>query len=374
MADIMDYMEWRGDVTFDMIPVNEVDGLIFSQFAYIPLEGVIDDMSGEMSVLEAGNRFFDIHSEEEIRGYTELLKNCCRVFKGMMNCDRFKNLKIKYYHADFDPEISKQFGAVTIVIHDDLYYVAFRGTDDSLAGWEEDFKACYTMPVEAQVEAESYLGRIFNDYDGKIYIGGHSKGGNLAVYAAMTEGYKHRDRVVRIHNFDGPGFLEEYVKTTEYQTMAKIVENYNPKASIVGMIMFRDDDCVIVESSEKGLMQHTGISWQVKGTHFVTADSFENFSMVFSQANKTWINGISEEERELFIEIVFRILRDGFDTVTGLKEGFFTTATAIIKSYNGIEKETRRMIRRIVGHVIKLSKESYFETRKMIKSSEEKGN
>lgn len=110
---------------------------------------------------------------------------------------------------------------MTIVIHDDLYYVAFRGTDDSLAGWEEDFKACYTMPVEAQVEAESYLGRIFNDYDGKIYIGGHSKGGNLAVYAAMTEGYKHRDRVVRIHNFDGPGFLEEYVKTTEYQTMAK---------------------------------------------------------------------------------------------------------------------------------------------------------
>ena len=96
MADIMDYMEWRGDVTFDMIPVNEVDGLIFSQFAYIPLEGVIDDMSGEMSVLEAGSRFFDIHSEEEISGYTELLKNCCRVFKGMMNCDRFKNLKIKY--------------------------------------------------------------------------------------------------------------------------------------------------------------------------------------------------------------------------------------------------------------------------------------
>lgn len=93
MADIMDYMEWRGDVTFDMIPVNEVDGLIFSQFAYIPLEGVIDDMSGEMSVLEAGSRFFDIHSEEEISGYTELLKNCCRVFKGMMNCDRFKNLK-----------------------------------------------------------------------------------------------------------------------------------------------------------------------------------------------------------------------------------------------------------------------------------------
>ena len=185
MADIMDYMEWRGDVTFDMIPVNEVDGLIFSQFAYIPLEGVIDDMSGEMSVLEAGNRFFDIHSEEEISGYTELLKNCCRVFKGMMNCDRFKNLKIKYYHADFNPEIAKQFGAVTIVIHNDLYYVAFRGTDDSLAGWEEDFKACYTMPVEAQVEAESYLGRIFNDYDGKIYIGGHSKGGNLAVLSLI---------------------------------------------------------------------------------------------------------------------------------------------------------------------------------------------
>ena len=106
MADKIDYMEWRGDVTFGMLPVNEVDGLIFSQFAYIPLEGVIEDMTGEMSIFEAGSRFFDIHSEEEIDGFTDLLRNCCRVFIGMMNCDRFKNLKIKYYHADFNPELA----------------------------------------------------------------------------------------------------------------------------------------------------------------------------------------------------------------------------------------------------------------------------
>lgn len=375
MANIIDYMDWRGDITFEQSGLNEVDGLIFSQLAYIPFDGLLESGFSEYRTIEdIGSAFFSVYSEDIIDTWTDLLKNCCLVLKKMMETDRFRKLLLFNYCSEFDPEESKQFAAVTINLSDDTCYIAFRGTDDSIAGWEEDFKACYMMPVPAQSKAAEYVRYVLDNYNGKIYIGGHSKGGNLAVYASMVEGYKDKERIIRVQNYDGPGFLQEYVESEGYRKIVDIVDSYTPKASIVGMIMFREDESVIVESSEKGFMQHTGISWQILGKHFQTADSYENFSMVFSKANKIWINEISMEERELFIEIVFKVLKSGFDTVTGLKEGFFNTATTILKSYNNVDKETRKMIRKIIGQIIKLSTSSYKETKKEIKNLEEKAN
>ena len=357
MADIMDYMEWRGDVTFDMIPVNEVDGLIFSQFAYIPLEGVIDDMSGEMSVLEAGNRFFDIHSEEEIRGYTELLKNCCRVFKGMMNCDRFKNLKIKYYHADFDPEISKQFGAVTIVIHDDLYYVAFRGTDDSLAGWEEDFKACYTMPVEAQVEAESYLGRIFNDYDGKIYIGGHSKGGNLAVYSAMKCAPFVQKRIQKIYSLDGPGFRPEVLKECHYNAIEGKVVKLLPHSSMIGMIFERDIHYRVVESNSHGLLQHDPFSWLVEEDHFVDVDDIYESQKIMNEALNEWILSLNEEQVRTFVETLYQVISASqADDLITFTADWKKSMNAVVTALKEVDAQTAEMLRGIIRSLFEIAK------------------
>lgn len=365
MANIIDYMDWRGDILMKHSALNEVDGLIFSQFAYVPFDGLIENGFKEYRTIEElGKHFFEVHPQEEIDTWTELLKSSCSVLRKMIEVPRFKDLRVFNYCSEFEPEISKQFAAITIEIDRNTLYVAFRGTDDSLAGWEEDFKACYMMPVAAQQRASEYLKEIFEKTTAKVYLGGHSKGGNLAVYAAMKEGSHNKKRVIRVQNYDGPGFLQEFVESPEYKKMMPLTDNYNPRASIVGLIMFRGDDYTVVESSEKGLMQHTGISWQVFGNHFVKADGFDKFCLVFSKANKTWINEIEQEKREMFIEIVFGILKDGFDTVTGLKDGFFSTAASIIKSYNGVDKDTRRMARKILGQVIRLSTASYKETKK----------
>lgn len=377
MANIIDYMDWRGDVTFAHSPINEIDGLIFSMLAYIPFDDMLEQGFTEYrSLKEVGSQFFETYPAEEIEKWPQLLKSCSEVLKKMMEVDRFKDLLLCNYVAESDTVSNKpmQFGAITVVIDEGLYYVAYRGTDDTLAGWEEDFIACYMMPVPAQKKASEYLKYVLKNTTGSVYLGGHSKGGNLAVYAAVEEGYKRKKRIARVHNYDGPGFLQEYVEKKEYAEMATIVDNYCPRASVVGMIMFREDDGVIVESSEKGLMQHTGISWQVLGNGFITAESHEDLSLIFSRANKQWINEIGRDERELFIELVFTILREGFDTVTGMKEGFFSTATTIIKSYNHIDKETRKMARKILGQVIKLYTATRKETKKEIKNLEEKVN
>jgi hypothetical protein len=358
----MDYMEWRGDVTFKASEVNEIDGLIFSQMSYVFFEDIIDDNNNTIGAL--AERFFNKYSMDEIENLPEIIKSSCMIFKKMAECERYKNLRLINYVTDFQPDIAKQFAAVTVVMDEENYYVAYRGTDDSLAGWEEDFKACYMMPILSQMEAVEYLGEIMTLFHGNVYLGGHSKGGNLATYAAVMIDSKYKDRIVRIDNYDGPGFLPEFVESESYKKMCCKVRTYNPQKSIVGMIMFREGENVIVESTGKGFMQHSGITWKVQGRHFVTCDRYEKFSENFADINKTWINEITKEERELAIEIVFKVIRSGFDTVTGLKEGFFSTASTIVRSYKGVDKATRKVIGKIVSKMIRLSSDSISEKRK----------
>ena len=362
MANLMDYMEWRGDVTFKASEVNEIDGLIFSQMSYVFFEDIIDDKNNTIG--ELAERFFNKYSMEEIDNLPEIIKSSCMIFKKMAECERYKHLRLINYVTDFQPDIAKQFAAVTVVIDEENYYVAYRGTDDSLAGWEEDFKACYMMPVLSQTEAVEYLCEIMRLFHGNVYLGGHSKGGNLATYAAVMIDSKYKDRIVRIDNYDGPGFLPEFVESEAYKEMCCKVRTYNPQKSIVGMIMFREGENVIVESTGKGFMQHSGITWKVHGRHFVTCDRYEKFSENFAEINRSWINEISKEERELAIEIVFKVIRSGFDTVTGLKEGFFSTASTIVSSYKGVDKATRKVIGKIVSKMIRLSSDSISERRK----------
>ena len=362
MANLMDYMEWRGDVTFKASEVNEIDGLIFSQMSYVFFEDIIDDNNNTIGAL--AERFFNKYSLDEIEKLPEIIKSSCMIFKKMAECERYKNLRLINYVTDFQPDIAKQFAAVTVVIDEENYYVAYRGTDDSLAGWEEDFKACYMMPILSQMEAVEYLGEIMTLFHGNVYLGGHSKGGNLATYAAVMIDSKYKDRIVRIDNYDGPGFLPEFVESKSYKEMCCKVRTYNPQKSIVGMIMFREGENVIVESTGKGFMQHSGITWKVQGRHFVTCDRYEKFSENFADINRTWINEITKEERELAIEIVFKVIRSGFDTVTGLKEGFFSTASTIVRSYKGVDKATRKVIGKIVSKMIRLSSDSISEKRK----------
>lgn len=362
MANLMDYMEWRGDVTFKASEVNEIDGLIFSQMSYVFFEDIIDDNNNTIGAL--AERFFNKYSMDEIENLPEIIKSSCMIFKKMAECERYKNLRLINYVTDFQPDIAKQFAAVTVVIDEENYYVAYRGTDDSLAGWEEDFKACYMMPILSQTEAVEYLGEIMTLFHGNVYLGGHSKGGNLATYAAVMIDSKYKDRIVRIDNYDGPGFLPEFVESESYKEMCCKVRTYNPQKSIVGMIMFREGENVIVESTGKGFMQHSGITWKVQGRHFVTCDRYEKFSENFADINRTWINEITKEERELAIEIVFKVIRSGFDTVTGLKEGFFSTASTIVRSYKGVDKATRKVIGKIVSKMIRLSSDSISEKRK----------
>lgn len=247
--------------------------------------------------------------------------------------------------------------------------VAFRGTDDTLAGWEEDFKLCYMTSVAAQLEAERYLKTVCERFDGKIYICGHSKGGNLAIYSAMMLDDENKRRIVSIMNYDGPGFLQDIVERSEYRSILPKIETYMPQESIVGMIMYHDENYNIVHSVEKGFQQHSSLTWEVLGSRFVSDKDFDRRSIIFNSACKKWVSEISVEEREKFIRIVFQILRSGeADTVTGFTSKIMTSVNSVIKSYSGLDKTTRKMIRDIIKQMVKLGTQSISESKSSVQS------
>ena len=261
-----------------------------------------------------------------------------------------------------DPEKAMQFGAVTILLGNGDIVVAFRGTDGTITGWEEDFNLCYMMPVASQVEADEYLDSVMNTLAGKVYICGHSKGGNLAIYSTFHRSDEQIMRIEKVYSFDGPGFMKEVVAGAEYKRIIPKIESYLPQSSIVGMIMYSGEDYNIVHSEAHGLMQHFVLSWNVIGKEFVPDEQLKNVSIVFNSACRKWIDGISPKERRLFTHIVFKILKaPNADSFSEYSSNLIRTANSIIKSYGSLDKTTRQMIKKIVAQMIKMSRESLSE-------------
>ncbi len=371
MANIMDYLDWRGDVPVEVDGINEVDGLILSQFAYLPFEGIIGDgWNNDITIAQAGRRYFEKNTRKMLEKTPELIQNCSELLRRMMTAPRYMNMKVNNYVAKYDPMIAKQFAAVTVEVTADTWFVNFRGTDDTLAGWEEDFKACYMTPVASQIEAERYLDLTFRYFSGQIYVGGHSKGGNLAMYSSIYLNEQYKSRLIKVYNYDGPGFLLDVIQSEEYTETIDKIQSYMPQGSVVGMIMYHEENCKVVLSVEKGLMQHKAVTWEVLGKSFVYQEKFKNSSIILAKAIKAWVNEISQEERELFIEIVFKVLRSGSDTVTGLTSDMWASMNTIFKSYKGLDKTTKKMVRGIVGQVIKLGTRTIADNKKNNKSAE----
>lgn len=365
MGNILDYVDWRGDITMDRSGFNAIDGLIMSQLAYVPFDGIVKKgFSAPMKIAKAARRYDKVfENQDKIKSL--LMINSHSVLMKIAEADRFKELKLFNYVQKYDKEESKQFGAVTVELSEGLYVVAFRGTDDTLAGWEEDFKLCYMTPVAAQIEAERYLRAVFKRLDGKIYICGHSKGGNLAVYSAMMLNGEYGHRIAGILNYDGPGFLQDIVERQEYKSIIPRIGTYMPQGSMVGMIMYHDENYTIVHSVEKGFQQHVALSWEVLGNSFVRDTDFDRRSIIFNRACKKWISEICPEQREQFISIVFRILKSGeADTITDFTANIMASMNSVIKSYSELDKTTRRMIRSIIKQMIKLGTRTISENKR----------
>ena len=345
MANVFDYLEWRGDLTFSQAPLNAVDNLILSCLAYVVLDGLVSgfDCETSITVAEAADLFVQLpESVKHLRDPKDQT-----LLEKMAQSKRFGALPLLYHVDLMDCTAEKQFAAITIALQEDSHYVAYRGTDFSITGWKEDFNMTFRSGVPAQLEAVRYLQRAAAHTKGSLYVGGHSKGGNLAIFAAAFVEDAIQNRIAAVYNNDGPGFLEDVIAHTGYQAIYERIQTFIPQTSLFGMMLEHAEPFMIIESSGHFIMQHDPYSWNVLGPDFVYMEQVTASGRFLDTTIRGWLAGLTVEQRERFVDALFDILHtDEADTLQDLAKNWLTNAGAVWKTLRDVDDETAEMIRR----------------------------
>lgn len=252
-----------------------------------------------------------------------------------------------------------QFAAVSFLLPDGSVYAAYRGTDMTIVGWQEDFNMSFLSAVPAQVKAAEYAGAVARACPGRaLRIGGHSKGGNLSVYAAVKAPAAVQDRIVRVYNNDGPGFAKPLVGTPEHMRVADRILTVVPQSSVVGQLLEHEQNVEIVRSDAEGMLQHDGFSWQVVGDHFIHLDGFSREGKVIDETLESWEGSLSPKQREAFADALYTVLTaSGAKTLSDLNGDKLKSAVTMLKTYSNLDRETRQLLsgslRALVGSYAK---------------------
>lgn len=344
MANVFDYIKWRGDLSFEQSPLNEIDSLIFCELSYIFFEGIVpeDPDEGYVTLAEAAEVFFERNAGmDEIRLGELVPKEIVPLFRMAASSKRFSEIPLAHFVNVIDDETVEQFSAISFFPDDDSVFIAYRGTDDSITGWREDFRMAFLTPVPAQKHAEEYLYKAAEGAK-TIYIGGHSKGGNLALWAAMNSPDEIAERIDKIYNFDGPGFLDDVWEGANYERIADKISTVIPTGSIVGLLLKYDKHYRVTKSSAKNyLYQHDALTWEVEGVEFVCDDDVAPDVKRANEMVGKWIYSMEPDDRRVFVEGFFDILcSTSAKTVTDLAEN----RNAVIKAFSNIEPETKQAL------------------------------
>ena len=308
MTSVFDYLKWRGDLSFSQDPLNPVDGLIFSVLSYIPFVGQAAENPHEpIALRDAAADFLSLDDyESRVRA-----KNDAMMLRAAAETARFGGCKMVLYRDEFVPEEETQFAAMTFLLPDGTAFVAFRGTDRSLVGWKEDFNMAFQEAVPAQLLAQDYVREVAAVYGMPLRLGGHSKGGNLAVFAAARSTPDIQRRILEVYNNDGPGFTGYLMGDPGYLAMVPRIKTYVPQSSVIGMLLEHEEPYTIIKSNQVSVLQHDPYSWEVMGPNFVPMQSITADSQFVNQTIKAWIADMDTQERNRLVDALFGLLGTG---------------------------------------------------------------
>ena len=337
MRNIIDYVKSTLE-PFSQKPLNPVDSLVFCQLIYLKFERVIDSYKNKRANISALYRaeLFDTLVAET----GEPLK--CREFLAALAASpRFRDVNIRWIQSHFDPDKTKQFLGATFVIPNSPPYIAFRGTDATLVGWKEDFDMAFLDTVPSQTESLKYLDSSAKKLQTAFYVGGHSKGGNLAVYSAMF--CKYKDSILKVFNHDGPGFKDKITDIDGYRKIEDRIKKTMPKSSLVGMLLEHQGSYSIVESSSFWVMQHEPFTWGVETDDFIYTDHFTGGANFFNESLYEWLKAMTSEQRALFVNTLFGLAEScDISEVSDLSSP--KNIAAILAAVKGLDPESKHFL------------------------------
>ena len=348
MGNIMDYISWRGDLTFAQSPFNEVDNLILACLSYVNLDRIpaVTRQKG-IELKKLVKEFKKLHTIKELEADKSFIRLAPFMMFEMAESVRFGNCVIRNYVNEIVTEAEQQFSAVEIVLDDGTSYISFRGTDDTIIGWKEDFNLS-TGVVPAQERAVEYMQRISDKASGMLRVGGHSKGGNLAIYGSVMC-ISVLDKILEIYSNDGPGFSKEFQESPETAEMMPKIIRIIPEYSIIGTLLEHEKQPIIVASTSRGLLQHDGFSWEVQGPGLVRRDSLNKTALRFIEILHKWIDGMDMEQKRLLIEDLFATLQaSGYENLSEVQSGGLKSLAAMVKRLDKFAPESRGMMQELL--------------------------
>ena len=343
MNNIIDSVKWRGDLTFDQAPLCPVDFLIFAQLVHLPLENLRGQGLGERLCDLEGR----VYSAAPAKDENTLIRSRYELWQALRDTPRFGDVRLARFASHFDVEAEKQFAAAVFRCGD-VSIAAFRGTDATLVGWKEDFNMGFEIPVPSQTEAVAFLTDNAALTD-TWYTCGHSKGGNLAMYAAAMCSPEVRKKIRGVYSFDGPGMDQRTLQSPGWQELS--IHSYIPESSIIGLLLGYREDFTIIESDSVSIMQHNPYHWHVLGPGFVTAQETTLSSQFTDKTLHNFLDNCTVEQRKTMINALYSVLAaSGATRLRDLPKGLMTHLDDVAAALAAISPEERQA----VGGALKL--------------------
>ncbi|MBP5198637.1 MAG: DUF2974 domain-containing protein, partial [Lachnospiraceae bacterium] len=338
-------------------PLCEVDALVLAQFSYLKFEGLIpgpDENKPSVSVEKLSENpdfdrlFSDVRYEKPNRA----------LYEAMSASKRFSDMLINCHINIVEKERETQFSATSFVLNDNRIFIAFRGTDENIIGWKEDLNMTFMDPIPGQSLAAQYLNTVAGKFKGEFYVGGHSKGGNLSVYASMTCSKAIQDRIIHVYSMDGPGFRPELLRKYGYEAIKERTTKILPHSSLVGMLFENKMIFKVIESNSFGLKQHDTYTWLVRDMEFIEVEGLYRSRSRSDDNINEWICSLNAEERKAFIDTLFDVI-DGseVDNTIDLGKEWRNSTLKMAKKMKNLDPTTRDMMTKIIKMLFEIASE-----------------
>ncbi len=354
---IIDYLKEYAEVSLTDEPMSDVDSLVLCQFSYLKFDGLVPSVMENAHSVSL-QQLYEHPDYEKLYGDERYEKENRALFEAMRRCARFRNMKLNCYiniienQADFET----QFSAVTFLLEDGTMYVAYRGTDETIVGWKEDFNMAFLSPVPGQEFAIKYLNMVTERLPRDFYIGGHSKGGNLAVYAAMNCDPSVQERIIKIYSMDGPGFRPEVLERCDFSRIEAKTCKILPHSSMVGMLFEKDIRYQVVESRTFGLAQHNPFTWLVRDGHFETVSDIYETRRFMDDTLNQWILSLDEKSLRTFVDTLFQVLSASeSDNLIDFTANIKRSLTGVLGAMKDLDEDTQKALRQTVKSLFEIA-------------------
>lgn len=355
MGNLITYVQQYGAQTFEDKSLTDIDVLVLTEIVYLPFDEIVPksfDVTEAISLNQLGKEFEKIKEKEHENNPFMITSERIELLEVVSKSQRYKDIKVFGFMNDIDDELTKQFAAVCYQWEEESRWIIFRGTDESLTGWKEDFMMTYSDLIPAQTDAIEYLRKQAELFSGSLNISGHSKGGNLSLYASAMQEETVQDRIKQIYCWDAPGVHRSILGTEGYQRVVSKAKRYIPQDSIVGLMLESQVPYHIIESQGSGISQHSALMWNIEEDHFVELTELTKNSQLTDQTFKQWTEVVSDEDLKLFFDTFFELIFEmGVETVNDVYYNFRMYMQKFFEKAYQMNPEKREVLLR-VGHLL----------------------